>query len=193
MARALIAAARARRLPESGSTAQAPIGGSTLALLAVVTGLPLALLGVLLSFTGGPTDMPPALSELSHRTRRVERVGTAVRHVGSIELALANDDFAFYVVRGEARAEAVRSAVRVGDEIEIWHDRSERTFGPIGAIFQLRTPAGLVVDRDAYAAEQVRNARHPLPWSLPLAAMGALIWARGMSAQMRKAVVRIAG
>ena len=192
MSHAVAAAVRDDRLPAAG-VGTFHIGAGLGSAIGMLGGPVLLLVGAfrlaMAFFPGTPT-----LAELEHRVGRVARVGGIPADApSSLQLELVDDDFAFYVVRGEQPSAQVLAAVHVGDEIEIWHDRSERRFGPIGAIHRLDVRGEHVFDAVADPAVRQAEMERALALAIGLVVLGALGYALGAWAQARRAVVVVRG
>lgn len=192
MSHAVAAAVRDGRLPAPG-VGSFEIGAGIGSAIGMLGGPVLLVIG---AFQLGIALFPgtPTLAELEHRVGRVARVGE-IRSDGptSLQLELVDDDFAFYVVRGERPAADVLATVHVGDEIEIWHDRAERRFGPIGAIHRLDVRGERVFDAVADPVVRQAEMERALARAIGLVVLGALGFLLGALAQARRAVVVVRG
>jgi hypothetical protein len=190
MAKAVAATARVGCMPDAGIHESIDIGAHDAWMLVVVQGVVLLLVAGI--FATRHSEPAPPLVQLEHRVGRVVRIdGKPDRKSGAIEFVLANDEFAFYVVRRRDRAERVLAAVRSGDEVEIWHDRHERSFGPIGVVYQLEVRGSGVLDRDQEARLDDSEATRDGPLAAALALLGGLLLAAVAVVQQRRAVVHL--
>lgn len=193
MAKVMIAAAEAGVLSATGSTASVTIGAPAVWAIAIVGGPLFALFGL------GMLVIPslsraPHLEDLEHRSGVVAEFDRVMSSSGTVRFELEHDDFAFYVVRGRDHAEAVLDTLSVGDEVEIWHDRAERSFGAIGAVFQMRVGEQMLFAWDEASVEQADAADdRKRSTGLVLATSGFAAWALGMLAQRRRAIVTVRG
>lgn len=171
LAETLAAAARTGEVGDEGVATRLPIPASGgWRLMALLGAAALLVFGVVILIAD---DTPPSLDALEHRTGTV--VAMDVSRGNSVQFRLRDDPFAFYVVRGIEHARAVRTGVHEGDTVEIWHDRSDRSFGPIGAIFELRAGGRTLVDREADAARVAQTAATTRRISAAVCALGLVL------------------
>ncbi|MFO0714667.1 MAG: hypothetical protein U0353_32800 [Sandaracinus sp.] len=134
-------------------------------------------------------DGAPARSELEHRHGTVARFDRTMSSGGTVSFELTNDDLAFYVVRDREHAERVLARLRIGDDVDLWHDRATRPSGTIGAVYEMSVEGDALFTIEGDARREDARIRVRSVWAGAICLVGALLIALGLLPRRRYAIV----